>query len=265
MSKKTLHSLLALAVLLTLCSCHNTSKFVYLQDMEMGIGYPYDVKREPVIHINDRLNITVSCNNPELAIPFNGGGGSVQVDGSGNVSSRAVVSSREGYRVDVDGNIQFPILGKIHVEGKKVSDVTNEIKQLIIDGKYIKDPMVSLDFLNFRYTVLGAVGSTGTYNVTDGRITLLDAIAKAGDVGRNGRVDRVHVIREEGGERVEFVHDLRSKDVFDSPCYYLQQNDIVYVEPRYLKQDSSDTAWKYITFLVSLISAACSVIWVTRN
>lgn len=255
--------LLVVTAALTLCSCHNTKKFVYLQDMEMGIGYPYDVKKEAVVHINDRLNITVTCNNPELAIPFNGGG-SVQVDGSGNVSSRTA-SNQNGYRVDLDGNIQFPILGTLHVDGMKVSEVTGMIKQLIIEGKYIKDPMVSLDFLNFRYTVLGAVGSTGTYNVTDGRITLLDAVAKAGDVARNGRIDRVHVIREEGGERVEFVHDLRSKDIFDSPCYYLQQNDIVYVEPRYRKSDSSDNAWKYITFLVSLVSAACSFIWATKN
>lgn len=264
MSKRKLHVLLAATLLLTLCSCHNSRKFVYLQDMEMGIGYPYDVKREAVVHINDRLNINVTCNNPELAIPFNGGG-SVQVDGNGNVSARSAGTGNTGYRVDLDGNIQFPILGKLHVDGMKVSEVTSMIKQMIIDGKYIKDPMVNLEFLNFRYTVLGAVGSTGTYNVDDGRITLIEAVAKAGDVSRNGRVDRVHVIREEGGERVEFVHDLRSKDIFDSPCYYLQQNDIVYVEPRYRKSDGSDNAWKYITFLVSLVSAACSVIWATKN
>lgn len=230
----------------------------------MGIGYPYDVKREAVVHINDRLHINVTCNNPELAIPFNGGG-SVQVDDNGNVSARSAGTANTGYRVDLDGNIQFPILGKLHVDGMKVSEVTSMIKQMIIDGKYIKDPMVNLEFLNFRYTVLGAVGNTGTFNVDDGRITLIEAVAKAGDVARNGRVDRVHVIREEGGERVEFVHDLRSKDIFDSPCYYLQQNDIVYVEPRYRKSDSSDNAWKYITFLVSLVSAACSVIWATKD
>lgn len=263
MKSKTLHSLIALTALLLLCSCHNTRKFVYLQDMEMGIGYPYDTKREPVIHINDRLNITVTCNNPELAIPFNTGGGTVKVDGSGNVTAQANSVTMRGYRVDPHGNISFPILGTLHVEGMKVSEVTDMIERHIVEGKYIKDPTVSLEFLNFRYTVIGATGA-GTYSAEDGRVTLIDAIAKAGDISRAGRIDRIHVIREDGGERVDFVHDLRSKDIFDSPCYYLQQNDIVYVEPRYRKADSSDTAWKYITGFLSLVTAVCSFMWASK-
>lgn len=96
------------------------------------------------------------------------------------------------------------------------------------------------------------------------RITLLEAIAKAGDVSSRGRVNRVAVIREVGGERVMYQHDLRSKYLFDSPCFYLQQNDIVYVEPKYRKQDSEDKSWKYISGFLSLITAICSILWVTK-
>ena len=251
------------AALLLLSSCGSSKKFVYLQDMELGHGYPYDTKYEAVVHANDRLDITVSSKSPELAIPFNGGGGAFQMDASGSIKGSSVTTEK-GYRVDVDGNIQFPILGKLHVEGLKVSEVTDLIRDRIIQGKYIKDPQVSLEFLNFKYSVLGAVGNTGTFSVEGDRITLLEAIAKAGDVSAKGRVNRVAVIREKDGERVMFMHDLRSKDLFLSPCYYLQQNDIVYVEPKYRKQDSEDKSWKYITGFLSLVTAVCSILWVTK-
>ena len=104
----------------------------------------------------------------------------------------------------------------------------------------MKDPLVSIEFLNFKYTVLGAVGSNGTYTVDGDRVTLLEAIAKAGDLTSKAKVDRVAVIREIEGERQIFMHDLRTKDIFDSPCFYLQQNDIVYVEPKYKKKDVED-------------------------
>lgn len=125
----------------------------------MGLGYPYDTRYEAVVHANDRLDITVSSKNPELSIPFNAGGGAFSVGANGAVTESAAV--KKGYRVDVDGNISFPILGKLHVEGLKVSEVTALIRNRIIDGKYIKDPLVSLEFLNFKYSVLGAVGNTG--------------------------------------------------------------------------------------------------------
>lgn len=123
---------------------------------------------------------------------------------------------------------------------------------------------MSLEFLNFKYSVLGAVGHTGTFSAEGDRITLLEAVARAGDVSPRGRVNRVAVIREEDGQRVMYMHDLRSKDVFQSPCFYLQQNDIVYVEPKYNKQDSGDKAWKVSTGILSLISAVCTVIWATK-
>ena len=160
--------------------------------------------------------------------------------------------------------LPFPILGKLHVEGLKVSEVTNLIRERIIAGNYIKDPIVSLEFLNFKYTVLGAVANNGTFTVDGDRITLIDAIARAGDLNAKARIDRVAVIREIGGERKMFMHDLRSMDIFDSPCYYLQQNDIVYVEPKYRKKDNEDRGWQIGTTLLSVVTAVCSILWAIK-
>ena len=256
--------LLCLMAILLLSSCASRKKFVYLQDMEMGEKYPLTAKHEAVIHRDDRLSITVSSKQPELAVPFNANNGDVRVNANGEITATASGSREKGYRVDVDGNINFPILGELHVEGMTVSQLTEMIKTRIIDGNYIKNPLVSIEFLNFKYTVLGAAGSTGTFSVNGDRITLLEAIANAGDVSTRGRVDNVAVIRESGGELQVYNHDLRSKDIFDSPCYYLQQNDIVYVEPKYQKKDNEEKSWQFFTAITSLASIVVSVLWVLK-
>ena len=166
--------------------------------------------------------------------------------------------------MDVNGEIDFPILGKLHVEGLTVSEVTKLIRDRIVQGNYIKDPIISIEFLNFKYTVLGAVGRNGTFSVDGDRVTLLEAIANAGDLTSKARIDRVAVIREVGNERQMFMHDLRSTDVFESPCFYLQQNDIVYVEPKYRKKDTEDRGWQVVTTLLSLVTAVCSIMWATK-
>ena len=259
------HLLLASLLAILLFSSCARKNFVYLQDMHIGQSYPFDDKYEAVVHKDDRLSITVSSKNPELAIPFNIYGGSFKVGSDGSVSADGTTRVNEkGYRVDVDGNIDFPILGKLHVEGLKVSQVTDLIKRKIEEGNYMKDPLVSIEFLNFKYTVLGAVGHNGTFSVDGDRITLLEAIANAGDLTSKARTDRVAVIRETNGERQMFVHDLRSKDVFESPCFYLQQNDIVYVEPKYRKKDNEDRGWQIGTTLLSAITAVCSILWAIK-
>lgn len=250
-----------------LCSCSSRKDFVYLQDMRMGESYPFDTKHEAVIHRDDRLSITVSCKQAELALPFNIQAGSIRVSETGDVtpsSSTTGSTQAQGYRVDVDGNIDFPILGKLHMEGLTVNKATELIKRRIIEGNYIKDPLVSIEFLNFKYTVLGAVGHNGTFTVNGDRITLLEAIANAGDVTPRARLDRVAVIREIGDERQIVLHDLRSRHLFNSPCFYLQQNDIVYVEPRYRTKDKEDRGWQIATILVSVASVICSALWVVK-
>ena len=254
---------LFLSALLALSSCVSSKDFVYLQDRQVGERYHFERKHEAVVHRDDRLSITVSCKQPELALPFNAQNAAVKVSSTGEISS-APDGNDKGYRVDVDGNIDFPMLGKINVEGRTLAEVTQIIKNGIIEGNFIKNPLVSVDFLNFKYTVLGAVGSNGTYTVRGDRVTLLEAIANAGDLATNARVDKVTVIREIGKERQIFVHDLRSSNIFNSPCFYLQQNDIVYVEPKYRKKERSERITQYITMTLSAIATACTVIWAVK-
>ena len=254
---------LFLSALLALSSCVSSKDFVYLQDMQVGERYHFERKHEAVVHRDDRLSITVSCKQPELALPFNAQNAAVKVSSTGEISASAEGTDK-GYRVDVDGNIDFPMLGKINVEGRTLAEVTQLIKNGIIEGNFIKNPLVAVDFLNFKYTVLGAVGSNGTYTVRGDRVTLLEAIANAGDLATNARVDKVTVIREIGKERQIFVHDLRSSNIFNSPCFYLQQNDIVYVEPKYRKKERSERITQYITMTLSAIATACTVIWAVK-
>ena len=259
-----LAGLLLSGVLLLSASCASRQRFVYVNDMVPGMGYAFDVHHEAVVHADDRLGITVACKNPELAIPFNIHGGSFRVGDAGQVEATGTSTKEQGYRVDADGYIDFPILGKLHVEGLRVSEVTGLIRQKIIAGNYIKDPLVSLEFLNFRYTVLGAVGKNGTFTVEGDRVTLLEAIANAGNLSASADMGRVTVIREEGGARKQYVHDLRSTDIFKSPCYYLQQNDIVYVEPKYRRKSAEDRGWQISATLISLASLGVSLIWALK-
>lgn len=260
-----LAGLLLSGVLLLSASCASRQRFVYVNDMVPGMGYAFDVHHEAVVHADDRLGITVACKNPELALPFNIHSGSFRVGADGEVSAPSGSQpSDQGYRVDADGYIDFPILGKLHVEGLRVSEVTSLIRQKIIAGNYIKDPLVSLEFLNFRYTVLGAVSRNGTFTVEGDRVTLLEAIANAGNLSASADMGRVTVIREEGGARKQYVHDLRSTDIFKSPCYYLQQNDIVYVEPKYRRKSAEDRGWQISATLISLASLGVSLIWALK-
>lgn len=202
-----------------------------------------------------------------MAIPFNRQGGTFYLTDDGTVSaaSEGTATIREkGYRVDVDGNIEFPILGKLHVGGLTLNEATEMIQQKIKEGNYIKSPLVSIEILNFKYTVLGAVGNTGTFRVDGDRVTLVDAIANAGDLASNARVDRIQVIRTVNGERKVFVHDFGDESLFYSPAFYLQQNDIVYVEPKYRKKSNEDRGFQYGTLLLSLVTTICSILWATK-
>ena len=162
--------------------------------------------------------------------------------------------------MDANGDITFPILGRLHVEGLTRIQLTDMIKERIQKENLIKDPTVTMQFLNFKISMLGEVNAPGTYQVQGERITLLEAISMAGDLTITGRRDRVAVIRESDGERTILFHDLTSVDLFKSPCYYLQQNDIVYVEPNKAKAGSSNQAQvSRITIVTGILSMLISV------
>lgn len=246
--------------LLALASCSPVKKIVYLQDMVPGLGYDTQSINEVTIQPGDKLRISVASKNPELAIPFNANAVAVSSDG-------AITPTETGmdYRVDPSGNIDFPVLNQLHVANLTLTSVRDLIKELIQADSYIKDPIVNVELINLRYTVLGAVRSNGTYSTDEGRITLLEALANAGNVSETGRVDKVTVIREERGLRTMYVHDLRSKDIFDSPCYYLKQNDIIYVEPKYLTYNRNENrAWQFASIGLTAASVACTLLMVLK-
>lgn len=262
MMKNRIYSLFriftVLAAALLLASCGGARKFVYLSDMAPGEKYEVNLESATIIHPNDRLDIKVSCKNPELAVPFNAQMGSYQISADGSVNS-AGVEVNAGYRVDADGNIVFPVLGKINVGGKTLKEVSETIETMIEEGSYIKSPEVTIEFLNFKYTVLGAVNGKGTYTVDGDKVTIIEAIAKAGDLTKNARLDRVAVIRMIDGKQEIYYNDIRTAEIFKSPTYYLQQNDIVYVEPKH--KERNERGWQTASFVVSLVSLASSVIW----
>lgn len=251
-------NLAVFAMALLLVSCGGAKKFVYLNDMQPGEKYEVNLESATIIHPNDRLDIKVSCKNPELAVPFNAQIGSYQISADGSVNS-AGVEVNAGYRVDDEGNIVFPVLGKINVGGKTLKEVSETIETMIEEGSYIKSPEVTIEFLNFKYTVLGAINSKGTYTVDGDKVTILEAIAKAGDLAKNARLDRIAVIRMVDGKQEIYYNDIRTAEIFKSPTYFLQQNDIVYVEPKY--KERNENAWQTATFIVSLGSLASTIIW----
>ena len=233
MNTKILNYLLLCTTTL-LMACSAPKEILYLQDISLIKEEPIDKNYEVIIHKDDLLAIIVNSKDPELALPFNMPLISYQI-GSQNVGQQRLV----GYLVNQDGNIDFPILGEIHVEGLTRMQVTELIKKRLISEELIKDPIVTVQFLNFKVSVIGEVGRPGTFDISGDRITLLEALSMAGDLTIYGRRDRVAVIREEDGKRSILYHDLRSSDIFQSPCYYLQQNDIVYVEPNKAKTGQS--------------------------
>lgn len=231
MKRNVYVGVLLTALLMT--SCINTKRIVYLEDMKESLSYPMNAQPEMKIQRDDRLSIVVSSRNPELTVPFNiSTGGNFQVTSSGDVATGTDMQKCEkGYMVDLNGYIEFPVLGKLKVVDLSCKQVAELIKKRLIDENLINDPLVFIDILNIKITVMGEVESPQVLKIDDSRITLLEAITRTGGVTSNALLDRVAVIREEGNERRMYMHDIRSSDIFYSPCYYLQQNDMVYVHP----------------------------------
>ena len=183
-----------LCLIAFLASCSAPKEVLYLQDIASIKEENIDKNYEVIIHKDDLLAILVNSKDPELALPFNMPVVTYQIGAQTTAQQRLL-----GYLVDQNGDIDFPILGKIHVEGLTRMQVTELIKQKLMSEDLIKDPIVTVQFLNFKVSVMG----------------------------------------EKDGKRRILYHDLRSSDIFQSPCYYLQQNDIVYVEPNKAKTGQS--------------------------
>ena len=226
---------LAVALLILLASCGTPKDIVYFQDAGNYEAYRNANKNEVVISRDDLLAIMVNSQATEAAIPFNLPLVNYYVGGDTYGQPRTL-----GFLVDKDGNIDYPVLGKLQVEGLTRSGLRDLIKGKLISEGLLKDPIITVNFLNFKVSVIGEVNRPGSFNVTGERITLLEALSLAGDLTIYGRRDRVAVKREMKDRSIILYHDLRSTDLFKSPCYYLQQNDIVYVEPNKRRAQQSE-------------------------
>jgi polysaccharide export outer membrane protein len=250
------------SLIILLIGCASEKDVVYLQDVSPLVQQAIAQNYEVVIHRDDLLGIMINSKDPDLAMPFNMPMVTYQLGttGGGGIGQQRVL----GYLVDADGNIDFPIFGKLKVEGITRMQLTNLIKNRLIKDELIKDPIVTIQFLNFKISVMGEVNRPGSFTISSDRVTLLEALSMAGDLSIYGKRDRVLVIREKEGKRTALCHDLRSAEIFQSPCYYLQQNDIVYVEPNKARAGQSSinqnnsvgvwlSAFSILTSLIALI------------
>ena len=198
------------------------------------------------------LSIVVSSRNPELVVMFNLPVVSYQA-GSETVSSG--YQKLIGYVVDNDGYIDFPVLGRLKVAGMTRWELSEMIKDRLLDEGYLSDAVVTVEFMNFKVSVIGEVNSPGTYTIEGDKVTVLQAISLARDLTIFGQRENVTVIRERDGERVMYQINLCDVSMFDSPAYYLQQNDIVYVEPSDIKARQSTTDDKALRMTSIMVSS----------
>ncbi|MDD4515954.1 polysaccharide biosynthesis/export family protein, partial [Massilibacteroides sp.] len=185
-------------VTVLLISCASPEKVLYLQDVDRYQQQDIDLAYEVLIHKDDLLAIMVNSKNPELALPFNMPMVTYQLGTNVGATGQQRVL---GYLVDSEGYIDFPILGKIRVDGLSRLQLTELIKKRLIEEDLIRDPIVTVQMLNFKISVMGEVARPGSFSITTDRVTLLEALSMAGDLTIYGKRDRVAVIRETDGKR----------------------------------------------------------------
>ncbi len=256
--------ILILIAILSISSCAPQKKVTYLQNTKDGYaqeGYDsYEIRIRP----DDLISIVVSSKDPELAQMLN-------LSMISSISNASLSGQRMlGYLVDKNGEIDFPQLGKIKIGGMTRDEVMTYVKDQLISKGLVNDPVITIEFLNFKVSVMGEVARPSTVQVASDRITIFDALSAAGDLTVYGRRDNVKIIREIGGKKTVNVVDLRSADILDSPFYYLQQNDVIYVEPNRAKAGQSEintnrSIGTYATIVSVLLSATSLILSIMSN
>lgn len=262
MNHSIMKSFLAGAVLiLALASCNTWKKINYLQDVDETTVMALAENQGIVIQPKDQLSIIVTSRVPSLAAQFNLP--LVNYMAGSEIVSTGGTQRIVGYVVDNDGFINFPELGRLQVSGKTRWQLQDMIKDELVAKGLLQDPIVTVEFMNFKIAILGEVSSPGTYSISGDKITIFQALSLARDLTIYGQRDKVEVIREHNGERTIYVLDLRSKEIFDSPAYYLQQDDVIYVVPNSVRAGQSTINENYFksgSFWISLSSVSLTVI-----
>jgi polysaccharide export outer membrane protein len=239
----------ALLIMLLFTSCYSTKKATYFTGVkDATITNKLEIE-PPVIHKNDLLSIKISSLNPGASEVFNSTVSTTTNSTNGGTSSQAF-----GYLVDVDGNIQLPILGNFKAEGLTQKALKDSILTKIIKRKLLIDPIVMIRFLNFKISVLGEVSNPSVYNVPSEKITILEALAMAGDMTVFAKRNNVLLIREENGNTVLVRLNLSNSEIFYSPYYYLKSNDIIYVELNKAKVADSKPIGPWLSAIFSASS-----------
>lgn len=243
-------------------SCSAPRNINYFQDAESGKENEILKTLKITVKPEDKISIVVNSQTPMLADMFNLPIVAHRV-GYSQESSLNQSQQVSCYTVDENGEIDFPVLGKIKVAGKNREEIAAYIKKELIDRKLINDPVVTVEFSNLYISVLGEVNNPGRYGIDRDKITLLDAIGMAGDLTIYGKRQNVVVMREEEGKQLFYRVDLTSvDDLYSSPVYYLQQKDVVYVEPNETRARQSTVNGNNVrstSFWVSIASLLTSV------
>jgi polysaccharide export outer membrane protein len=263
--------LATLMATLVFTGCISDKHIIYLQGADSVYVVPQEIAQafELKIQSDDQLAISVTSKDHELIAPFNnntliGSGGGDR--SAGYSSSTANTQSGVSYfTVDRNGEISFPIFGQLKVAGKTTREVSQMIQDMLRNGtkEYaasIKDAIITTKIMSFKVTVLGDVKNPGVQTFTGERLTLLEAIGRAGDLNSSGKRAPVLIVREENGQRQTFEVDLRDQaSVFQSPAYYLQQNDVVYVSPNKSVRVKGSTAYTLLGVSSTLVSMIISI------
>lgn len=238
MLKNKITQILLLGMVLLLGSCSASHKIVYMQDVRSDVRRKIDIV--PVtVQPEDKISIVVNSQNPELADMFNLPVMTHRVGQpmNSNYNYNQQVSS---YTVDSNGNIDFPVLGEIHVAGMGRERIASYIKNELVRKNLVRDAVVIVEFMNMGVSVMGEVNRPGRFNIERDHLTLLDALSMAGDLTIYGKRENVLVIRRENGGETFYRVDLcDSRSLYSSPAYYLRQNDMVYVEPNNVRARQS--------------------------
>lgn len=238
MLKNKITQILLLGTVLLLAGCSASRKIAYMQDVRSDVRR--DIAIIPVTaQPGDKISIVVNSKNPELAEMFNLPVMAHRIGQpmNSNYNYSQQVSS---YTVDSNGNIDFPILGELHVEGLKREKIASYIKNELVRKSQVKDAVVIVEFLNMGISVMGEVNRPGRFSIDRDHLTLLDALSMAGDLTIYGKRENILVIRQEdGGESFYRVNLCDARSLHTSPVYYLKQNDMVYVEPNEVRSRHS--------------------------
>ncbi len=231
---------------------------MYFQDLNES-GTDLAIKKYvPLFQVGDVVSVSISALDMQAVAPFNpfigipNATNGLQSDRSANTNNRNAPT----YLIDANGNIDFPVLGSMKIEGLNSMEAKALFKKKL--GIYVKDPIVNIRIENFKVTVLGEVNRPGTFTIPNQKITVIEALGLAGDMRIKGKRKDVIVVRESNGVKKSYIVDMTSKSIFASDAYYLMQNDVVYVQPNKSQIRSSNNNGRTASIIISLTAVLLS-------